>query len=125
MSFAFKTDHFKASLPCDFVVYAHLSVESLLSRTPSPATRRNSAHNVSVTASTSTRFSHSFLCFHVLCRSVPVPSFVSFWSAATSTHSQLHSTDSSHFPLKGRMRDQISPGVRPPSCAQELLRILH
>lgn len=45
------------------------------------------------------------------------PSLFSGAQTSVGLYSELHSTDSSHIPLKGPMQDQISPGVRPPLCA--------
>lgn len=64
----------------------------------------------------SLRCHFSFISFRgvrVLCRLVPLLSFA-FFGDFSGTLSQLHSTDSSHIPLKGPMQDQISPGVSPP-----------
>lgn len=60
---------------------------------------------------------HSFLPQrqrHVCCHRVPLLSLDQS-GAHTGTHAELHSTDSSHMPLKGPLRDQISPRLTPPT----------
>lgn len=101
-----------------------------LSRTPSPVIRHNSAHNFFSFSPSSSLFLsfliHSSVSVSCLASRRPAAVLRFLWSADFSgTHSELHSTDSSHIPLKGPLQDQISPGVRPPPYVQELLRILH
>ncbi|CAB1456789.1 unnamed protein product [Pleuronectes platessa] len=104
------------------------AVGSLRSRTPSPVTGRTPAHNFLFPPSTRSLraplTAHSFRFSALSSRLASLPPLVSppprprsfSGSGALLTHSS-HSTDSSHIPLKGPMQDQVSAGVRPPSCA--------
>lgn len=100
-----------------------LSVESLrfTDTFTSAVTGRNSAHNFFLRC-VDFHSLRSFISSTVFISCVPVtrrrcssPSLSV--ERRLETHSRLHSTDSSHFPLKGRLWDQISPGVRHPPCA--------
>lgn len=93
------------------------------SRTHYPVIRRNSAHNFFTSTFSPLSFLiHFFFQWFMSCvdpRPAAAACPLLFCGAQTTVglHSELHSTDSSHIPLKGPMQDQISPGVRPPLWA--------